>query len=176
MKKLLILAAALVMGASLNAAAFTWKFTSNAGDAGSTVYVYTGVETTFANLAAITDYAATGEAILTTSGRATAASSTAKSSAITKTSADFYFVVVNSEGTGYWLSDKQNALLGNNDGTKDLGYVYDADALESQNGTLTFNTSKAALSYTAFAPVPEPTSGLLLLLGMGALALRRKCA
>ena len=49
-------------------------------------------------------------------------------------------------------------------------------ANDSTGKTFTFGNQSANLASNQFAVVPEPTSGLLLLLGMAGLALKRKVA
>lgn len=56
------------------------------------------------------------------------------------------------------------------------GSVEAADLGAAFNNLGTVATAGGATSWTSTAPVPEPTSGLLLLLGMAGLALRRKRA
>ena len=73
-----------------------------------------------------------------------------------------YAVVVSKDGKGYWTAETQ-------------GEVY-TTALEPVEAKFDFKTIVAG-AYTPWAgsePVPEPTSGLLLLLGVAGLALRRK--
>lgn len=63
-----------------------------------------------------------------------------------------------------------------NDG-KDIAYTATAVSVNVQNSTMAIQATKAASAFTyATASVPEPTSGLLLLLGMAGLALKRKRA
>ena len=63
------------------------------------------------------------------------------------------------------------------DGGKDIAYTATAVPVNVQNSTMAIGATKAASAFTyATASVPEPTSGLLLLLGMAGLALKRKRA
>ena len=63
-----------------------------------------------------------------------------------------------------------------NDG-KDIAYTATAVSVNVQNSTMSVQATKPASGFTyATASVPEPTSGLLLLLGMAGLALKRKRA
>ena len=64
-----------------------------------------------------------------------------------------------------------------NDG-KDIAYTATAVSVNVQNSTMAANAMKpsSSFSYATVASVPEPPSGLLLLLGMAGLALKRKRA
>ena len=63
------------------------------------------------------------------------------------------------------------------DGGKDIAYTATAVNVNIQNSTMAANVQRASSAFTyATASVPEPTSGLLLLLGMAGLALRRQHA
>ena len=65
-----------------------------------------------------------------------------------------------------------------NDG-RDIAYTASAVNVNVQNSTMAANVKRAESAFTyvtASASVPEPTSGLLLLLGMAGLALKRKRA
>ena len=61
------------------------------------------------------------------------------------------------------------------DGGKDIAYTASSVSVNVQNSTMAANVLKPASNFT-YASVPEPTSGLLLLLGMAGLALKRKRA
>jgi len=62
------------------------------------------------------------------------------------------------------------------DGGKDIAYTATAVSVNVQNSTMAINATKPASGFTYAAAVPEPTSGLMLLLGMAGLALKRKRA
>ena len=63
-----------------------------------------------------------------------------------------------------------------NDG-KDIAYTANVVSVNVQNSTMNITALKAGGDFTyATASVPEPTSGLLMLLGMAGLALKRKRA
>ena len=78
----------------------------------------------------------------------------------------FYYVFVDSGETKFWVSEQQSgtAYITSTVAKSSLPQAT-ADALLSTAGT-TF----------AGSPVPEPTSGLLMLLGVAGLALRRRRA
>ena len=105
----------------------------------------------------------TGTTALATS---TARNATATGSALGltgETSYDFYYVFI--KGDDYWVSDKQTVAT-------------NAETAGPAAVQLTATASNALLSGAksgSFA-VPEPTSGILLLLGIAGLALKRKRA
>ena len=75
--------------------------------------------------------------------------------------AHMFVVVVNDAGDGYWASTMQDIAIN--------------DAIKG-GATASFAFGSVEnVSFTAM-PTPEPTSGLLLLLGMAGLALKRKRA
>lgn len=108
---------------------------------------------------------ATGTGTIGSNARITGASSTYATTA----DASVYFVVFN--GDKMFISDATDA-------------IYDSVTSESSASFASLtNPSKVSLDATAgystagwYGAVPEPTSGLLMLLGMAGLALRRKRA
>jgi hypothetical protein len=83
---------------------------------------------------------------------------------LTTGTADFYVIL--SDGANYWASQE----------------LMDVTVLEDGSISTDYTAAKVALSGTSYIStsamqaIPEPTSGLLLLLGMASLALRRKQA
>jgi len=177
MKKLIIAAAIVCAAAISQAAAISWSAsavldpvaTSAAGKnvAGAGWLGYCVLSS---DLATITEDLAKGK----TSSLSSAVDSSAASSkgAYTKTGGnvaagnkDFYLVVLNSttvaDATSFYVSDKVSATV---DASLDTTVAFGSQAANT----------KVAGNWTAMAP--EPTSGLLLLIGMGALALRRRRA
>ena len=189
MKKLIIALAAVALGLSAQAAAVNWTtstalYTGNASDTfGGTVYL---VDASSAN------GGITQQALLTaflggtlTIGNYDVASAGTSAGKITATlidpikksdgttnygdgSVNFYMVAI--DGDNIFISDTKAVTLST------IGSAKAAFALKAQS------TAAASLS-TTFASggwyaksVPEPTSGLLMLVGLGALALRRRRA
>ena len=177
MKKLIILAAVACLAGASQAAMCYWKMSASSTEAGQTVYVMalgTGESriTEFTGVAAIigsSQYAGSNNAVAKHTNKYYAGGN-ASHEAITHDSAQIYYVVVNSAGTQYAVTDVASALVG----------VYDPDEQETAP-TNPFSGISKPTSFQDWStpgptPVPEPTSGLLLLLGVAGMALRRRRA
>lgn len=161
-----------MMGIAANAMYVDWKYSGVKADQGSTVYVMVGAvaQTEWANLAAI-QAAAVSSGTITKSGTKYTAKDTAKGDAITKDSANLYYVIVNSASDKFSVSDVVDAKT----------FVYDGDNQESAplNGFEAIgsgNMSEPSSFGGGTGDVPEPTSAMLMLLGAAGLALKRKRA
>ena len=155
MKKLVITMALLATCAVANAAAFQWK----AGN------VY-GADLTTKWSGEVTLYAVgIADAIAVTSASSGAINYSFNSTVTTAgTDYDFYFVIV--DGGKTFTSNTKTV------GALDVGT---ANITFGNMATQTQNASNWASSGGG-EPVPEPTSGLLMLLGAAGLALKRKRA
>ena len=106
-----------------------------------------------------------------TLSRKSTASGSATSDTITKDKS-YYFVMVDAAGENF-------KAAGPYAGTS---MVYDPSQMESAPDNTDFASSTfASASWTAVGggstpPIPEPTSGILMIVGLGALALRRRKA
>ena len=157
MKKLLILAALVVAGVAANAASFKWSAANIYGPngaklSGATAYLYCDALSSDAL-----------SSVVTSSTGAIAATTFEAASAVGDTVYDFYFKVTTTyDSKEYTFTAAKSAT-----------------ALETGTATIAFGNlataSQAAGAWTT-AAVPEPTSGLLLVLGMAGLALKRKRA
>ena len=158
MKKILILAAVIVAGVAANAASFKWSaaniYASNGTDK------YTGDVTLYAYLS--TADIGTAKAVSTVKASSTgavAATTFSDDSLVGGSYYNFYFVIEDS-GKTFTSAIQENKAA-------------------QATGTTTFtfgNMATATQNASNWAAVPEPTSGLLLLLGMAGLALKRKRA
>ena len=166
MKKLIIMAL-LVAGATIaNAACMNWQVNGAAGTVDYSVF-FLLTDNVADSYSSISDIAAlnggSGE-IAKISARAYGASGLIDDASLVKGS-KLSMIIVNADATKY-------AVINNIDTT----LVYDPNNQESSQGTFEVaNDTITGASYQAFA-VPEPTSGLLMLIGLAGLALRRRRA
>ena len=182
MKKLMFMLAAVAMAASVHAASVSWASVAMYNDEGSkvkataTMYVYLLDQTAYNSL---TDVWATyggdvkaGGTTAANVGGSKSASLTSKASvsapkdtAVANTT--YYAAIIATIGTGddmKYYAEKASVTTGD-DGN--ATYSFGAGKLD---------TAVAAASNWQSAAVPEPTSGLLMLVGLAGLALRRKRA
>ena len=173
MKKLIVVAAVACTAMFANAASLDWKVVTGAGSTGLNIYICASIAE-FESASDISNY------LLGSDGNTAAAKSNGRGAAAWLGNAgtvggiddsqegsgkSFYAVVVSSDGKGYWT------MAG-------TGEIY-TTSTEPTVGSLDM-TSKLATAYTPWkggsTDVPEPTSGLLLVLGGAMLALRRRRA
>ena len=178
MKKLLIAVTAAMLGIVANAASYNWKANNDGyspdgeNPLEGTVYLFDGTANTIdaitgalsdpATLALALDSVALAEGAFMMEGTGL----DADGSEI----AHMFAVVINDAGDGYWASDMVDVPI--NDAIKggaaaNFGF--------GENYEVTFTPISGPTPPTP-PVVPEPTSGLLLLLGAAGLALRRKQA
>ena len=200
MKKLMIAFAAIAMAVCAQAATVSWAITNVKNDNGlltkgsEYVFFYTSAAeaqsaaTAFAALAgtgadavqsAMNSASWSGTKKATAAGAFSVGSSTAMGG-VTLSNSDLglsgetrYYalaVIFDTET----ITDESNYIVATGTATT-AGVVTKADAA-SQNAAFTIGSQASNTSWNAVAAVPEPTSGLLLLLGMAGLALKRKQA
>ena len=176
MKKLVVIAAVVAAVVSAKAASVDWTVTATSAEVGYTVYLLTSIGD-YADTAALAE-ASVGSATVASMGRGKygTPTTTTTSSAVTKDSMkDAYYAIVSSaDATSF-----NYVSLGDLSGS-----VYDASNQESSPGTYGGKTAAQILAGTSknftggggggTDPIPEPTSGLLLLVGASILGLRRK--
>ena len=182
MKKLMVILAAMVIATATQAASFSWKTTSTGKlyGAGSTTTLASGTaylfdSTTVSQQALLT-------AILDGTGISTlsfSSSASVSAGAIGNTSFDVpagydsgdtfsaYFAVV--DGDNVFISDLKTATT---PATGNAAMSFNAKS-DSQAAAMSSTSFTSGGWYTA---VPEPTSGLLMLVGLAGLALRRRRA
>ena len=173
MKKLLTLAAIVVLAATTHAAAVGWTIAGATAFKNNDYSLFvigmngvTSVEQITALVAAGSDISgyAFADGVVSTSGMASkAATVSGKTITYSGTGTDTYsaFAVL-------WNADATEATY-----TSVASISMDND---STGKTFGFGNQSANLTANSFAVVPEPTSGLLMLVGLAGLALRRRRA
>ena len=184
MKKLLILLAAGALAVCANAATVTWGSSAmtlpSGGNAGTSVSasLFIVTESVYNSFVDYSDAAKLSDAVYEAYGSATATKTgttrknlVSLSDGVEYSSGDKVYAVllytVTENGTAYWMGNYGMASI------ESL-----QDVTVSQMGQLIGGSSGGGSTATAWstAAVPEPTSGLLLLLGMAGLALKHKRA
>jgi len=170
MKKLAIIAAVALSVASVKAASVSWSVAGTSATSGYTVYLLTSLASNYESVSDLASKAVSSGNIVSKGRGAYAADGVASGASVTSTSmANAYYVIVASGDASsytYYQADLSSK-------------VYDPENQESSPGA--FNTVSAATILSSgtsanFQSVPEPTSGLLMLLGVAGLALRRRRA
>ena len=182
MKKLMFMLAAAVMAVSVHAASVTWSSVAMYNAEGSkvkataTMYVYLVDQATYDGLsdvwATYGDDVKAGGTTASNAGGTKTASLTSKAStsapngtAVANTT--YYAAIIATYGTGddmKYYAEKASVTTGDD---ANATYSFAAGKLDSVAG---------AASNWQSAAVPEPTSGLLMLVGLAGLALRRRRA
>ena len=186
MKKMIMALAAVAVAAVANAASVDWATAKNtitmydgSVASGVTAYILNADSSAYSTLiAALTDGSATAENIATFDAYVGSGNtgSGKKAGLATGTASSSDFAAGNTYNLVYVIFDK--------DGAQDYFYTSSVAAgkawVTADEQTLATSaewaTDSAAGTWTAVQSVPEPTSGLLLLLGMAGLALKRKRA
>lgn len=166
MKKLMIMLGAVAVAMGLQAASVSWKVSGASDWKSGTVYAITGLSSSevisYFQSTTVSDWSlAVADAVsntITSRGAATGLSADVGSTMV--------FAFVSSDG----IADGKTWAVSGDISTS--GYTYTPPA--TKPGDLTFAYSAAKTG--TFTAVPEPTSGLLMLLGMAGLALRRRRA
>ena len=187
MKKLMILASVALAACAVNAASFVWGFNnSEIKDAsgnyieGGTAFLYLGTASTSGttlNIAGLTLLAYAGQDDSTYTYGNLDTSALSSSDALAKTDAGQAYTLILVENSGLTSADgytgKYIAVTGS---SVEASIPSAGDTV--YYATFVNDTAFGASSWTSgkIESVPEPTSGLLMLLGMAGLALRRRRA
>ena len=171
MKKLLTLAIALGAAALTHAATFDWKVNGTSATVNYQVYIVGSIVSTWTSVSdlatAASNFGTSGTSgKITQSGPISGASGTAVTDSISKTEANVYFVIVSGDDAttyNYVKYDVKDSVYGGSDPSPGKFTIAAADLVAGTQGSFA-------------GSVPEPTSGLLMLVGLAGLALRRKRA
>ncbi len=177
MKKIMFtLLAACAICVTAQASAVDWQFTTRStstGVTGGTAYLILGAAGTYASVDDVIAAAVDSASIATSGSKlSTGAQTWDGGTAAAGTTGSFSIVLVDSSSSGYYVA--ATGLTGN--------YYDPDDALTPKPSGINNSVSTAitSSSMTAFSggsgDGPEPTSGILLLVGAGILGLRRKRA
>ncbi len=185
MKKLIIMTALICVAVMSHAASIDWSVSTRSwtladgskAASGTTVYLINGTTALDTIAAAVNlgasaitsaDWYYASSATDNTNGRVS--SLTSDSDSLTA-GTEYNFSVLIVDGDKYMVSAaaQQNAYNPAKEEPLPIAFTSSMFNANSQ-------TASVAGAVNGWAPVPEPTSGLLLLIGMGALALRRKRA
>ena len=170
MKKLMFILAAAALAASAQAASASWKFTGSSNVKGLTVYAFAEA---LADPTESAIKAATSYGTLPTSGRSFATQGRLDGYAETDQSVSVYlYLLGEKDGQSYYYQTTVSATTYDPTGTANptIG-AYSNTSLPAVGGT---GWSQVSAGSGGGGDVPEPTSGLLLLVGGAMLALRRK--
>ena len=178
MKKLMFMLAAAAMAVSVHAASVTWGSGALYNASGSkvadsvTVYVYlidkdtyNGLTDVWATYGDDVKAGGTTAAGKNTTGKYTHRASVSAPKDTATANTTYYAVIIATYGTGddmMYYAEKASATTGD-DGN--ASYSFGAGTIASQTA--------AASAWSSAGSVPEPTSGLLMLVGLAGLALRR---
>lgn len=190
MKKLIVTAIAFAIGVAAQAATYNWSnsygmldaYNASGTDFTGTVYLMNNATMSQADfVAAVLGGSDYNSAFATAVGGAFKSAANADvntgvkfdSSAYTvATVQDFYMVALDTANNGVYVSELSGGITISDIGTLDIAFTHDA----AYAGTVFADTQKTFAGAGWYTAVPEPTSGLLMLVGLAGLALRRRRA
>ena len=162
MKKLLVLATVIVAVVAANAASFKWSANNTYSYSSGMTELYSGAAALHAFSDTLADTIVSN--VTFTDGKLTAANGTFSNDVLVGgQSYNFYFTI--EDGGATYYSNLKEGVLAQATSTPSIAF-----------GTQATTSTTVGTGYGAWNAVPEPTSGLLMLLGMAGLALRRRRA
>ncbi len=189
MKKLVVLAAAVALGLSAQAASLDWQMAVASTSKGYQTMFFdygdlatvqgildAGGDSTLTSLEGLALHNSSGQKEFATGSKSTSLAGQGFSGISKGT--DIFAVVFDTKSTSAIKSEMTYGMSGKFSTASSI-YDLNADPPESSPGAFTFNLASGLTTGTigsGASPVPEPTSGLLMLVGLGALALRRRRA
>lgn len=165
MKKLVIAMAIIGSAVAAQAASVVWSASAASSYNGQTMYLLTSISAEYATLDAFTSSAVDSAAVAKVGPNYRVSQRTAADESITATSSFYLAVVDSSDATKIHYVDVTDSMK---------SYVFTPP--DSAPGTFSATFASVATSTTTATVAPEPTSGLLMLLGLAGLALKRKRA
>ena len=165
MKKLLIAAAIAFIAAVTQAASVMWTATASSAYNGQTMYLLTSISAEYTSVDAFTSSAVDSAKVTKVGPSYKVSQRTAASDAITSSSSFYLAVIDASDATKIHYVDVTDSMK---------SYVFTPP--DSTPGTFSTTFASVATSTLTATVAPEPTSGLLMLLGLAGLALKRKRA
>ena len=198
MKKVIMFTTVLGAALAINAASLDWTYAATKSDVGQTVYVLLGSEAKqdWADAAAVKNAAVSSDAVAKRGVKYTASGSFT-SDKVTKTSADVYYVIISADESSYAVTSVASM-------TDSVYGTTAQESTPGANSSLSSSSiTKSGIAWGTGGgdnppgpddppgpgpddpptpgpgpggdgDVPEPTSGLLLMIGGAALALRRR--
>ena len=169
MKKLFVFFALALACVGANAASVNWQISGNAANVGNKVFLVGALSDAWTSVSDIaTDSAAFGtkgtSGTIEKHGRVYYANGTLISDSVTKMSGDVYVIIVSGDDAKSYTYIKVDWS----------GLAY--EGVETPPGKYNANAADLISGGTTVEFVPEPTSGLLMLVGLAGLALRRRRA
>ena len=187
MKKLMIALAAVAIGFAANAASYSWsaqsgRLMNGTGESGSANYITSGTAYLL-----FTDVMSQADLVSAFAADASAAASTVATKALSsgtigsdaRVGAQSFTADATSDKTAYFVVFNGDNMYVSMTATAEYMSVGESpiefDSLTASSRALP-TAATAGYSDAGYTAVPEPTSGLLMLLGMAGLALRRRRA
>lgn len=164
MKKIMLAAAIICVAAVSQGAAVSWLASATSAYNGQTMYLLTSIASTYDSVDAFKASAVDSAVVKKVGPTYKIAQLTSQDDAITGSS-NFYLAVLSADEKTVTYLDVTSSM-------QPLVYT----PPDSAPGVFSVAFADVAGSSTTAAVVPEPTSGLLMLVGLGALALRRRRA